>query len=233
MGIFNLLKKLSDISNAASAKNAKNKPKVVFTETINGKSSKIKPSAAYDDEIPTDFEHLDKDGDLPFGWIFRNREFTEKIGGEYSYFLNMWLANRKGSPKEHYQTLKSFVLYLEDAGKLCKSKGECFELWFYEYLTSKDYIEKRKSELDKLTANFDDLQKKYEKNILVEEKIQTIKPSVIILLQENDGILQSDFYKLFDDEICRAAASNIVNALVKEGKVERTKTGKSYILHYK
>ena len=60
-----------------------------------------------------------------------------------------------------------------------------------------------------------------------------MKSDVILLLKENDGILQSDFWKLFDDEICQAAASDIVYALLKEGKIERTKVGRSYSLHYK
>lgn len=178
-------------------------------------------------------EHITEDGELPFGWIFRNKEFTDKISGEYSHFLNLWLESRSKSPKEQYSALKSFVLYLEDAEKLCKSKGECFELWFCEYLTTKDYISKRKSELEDLTANFDALQKDYENKLLKEEKVKTMKSDVIVLLKENDGILQSDFWKLFDDEICRAAATDIVYALWREGKIERTKSGRSFILHYK
>ena len=72
------------------------------------------------------------------------------MSGEYTYFLNMWLDSRSKSPKEQYSALKSFVLYLEDAEKLCKSKGECFEWWFYNVLTSTDYISKRKQELNDL-----------------------------------------------------------------------------------
>lgn len=183
------------------------------------------------------FDKLTAEGDLPFGWVYHHKEFTEKIGGEYTYFLNNWLETHDKSPKEQYQALKSFVLYLEDAEKLCKIKGECFEFWFYNYLSTKDYIAKRKAELEELTANFDALQKEYEAKKRWEEEKQRriieMKPAVIILLKENDGILQSDFWKLFDDEICRAAASDIVYALLKEGKIERTKSGRSYILHYK
>ena len=96
------------------------------------------------------YDKLTADGELPFGWFYRNKEFTTKIQNEYSYFLNMWLDARRKAPKEQYSALKSFVLYLEDAERLCKSKGECFEFWFYEILASKDYIEKRKKELDDL-----------------------------------------------------------------------------------
>lgn len=99
-------------------------------------------------------DRLTEEGELPWGWLYRNKEFTEKINGEYSYFLNMWLESRTKTPLEHYSALKSFVVYLEDAERLCKSKGECFEFWFYEILASKDYIQKRKAELEKLTLYY-------------------------------------------------------------------------------
>lgn len=110
-------------------------------------------------------DRLTKDGDLPWGWISHNKGFTDKINNEYSYFLHLWLESRNKSPKEQYSALKSFVLYLEDAEKLCKSKGECFEWWFYELIASKDYIAKRKNELEKLISNFDPLQKDYENKL--------------------------------------------------------------------
>lgn len=238
MGLFDFLRKFANpTAGDGNQNNSKGKEriKIIFTETINGKTSTVSAQNTEDDDelFPTDFEHLTKNGDLPFGWLSRNKEFTEKINNEYLYFWKMWLETRDKSPKELYPALKSFVLYLEDAEKLCKSKGECFELWFYELIASKEYIAKLKGELDELTANFDTLQKDYENKLLKEEKIKTMKPDVICLLKENDGILQSDFWKLFDDEICKAAASDIVYALLKEGKIERTKSGRSYILHYK
>jgi hypothetical protein len=229
MGLFDFLKK----AGGSSGQKNQDKFKIVFTETIiNGKRSKLDHV-----ELPTDLEHLTKDGDLPFGWVSRNKEFTDKIQSEYSYLLNLWLDNRSKSPWELYGALKSFIMYLEDVEKLCKSKGECFEFWFYAIIASADYIDKRNEELKYLVENMDSLQKEYEMNSWKEKekqkKIIEIKPSVILLLKENDGILQSDFWKLFDDEICRMAASDIVYTLIKEGKIERTKSGRSYILHYK
>ena len=100
-------------------------------------------------------DKLTKDGELPWGWIYQHKDFTDKINGEYTHFLNTWLDSGNKSPKEQYQALKSFVLYLKDAEKLCKSKGECYEFWFYEILATKDYIEKRTSELEELSANLE------------------------------------------------------------------------------
>lgn len=92
-----------------------------------------------------------ENGALPWGWTSRNKEFTDRISGEYSYFLNNWLDSRSKSIVDQYSALKSFVIYMENAEKLCKSKGECFEFWFHEILTSPGYVEKRRTDLEALT----------------------------------------------------------------------------------
>ncbi|MBE7053866.1 MAG: hypothetical protein E7391_06310 [Ruminococcaceae bacterium] len=179
-----------------------------------------------DNKKPTvDLEHLTPEGELPWGWYAYTKEFTDKINTEYSYFLNMWLDSKNKSPKELYSALKSFILYLEDVEKLCKTKGECFEFWYYEILTTKDYAEKRKKELEELTTNLDHLQEIYIKK-------QKLLPTVIELLKANDGILQSEFKELFDEPF-QSDVSNILYQMHKDGKLEKTKHGKSYILHYK
>lgn len=91
--------------------------------------------------------HLDKDGELPFGWVTHNKDFTEPIQQKYDQLLHQWLNSRTKTPKEVYTALSSFVAYMEDIERLCKSKGECFEFWFNEILTGKDYLKKRKQEL--------------------------------------------------------------------------------------
>lgn len=121
----------------------------------------IKPGEKPSLKPVTDMEHLTTDGELPWGWVYHNNEFTSKIKGEFTYFLNTWLDARKKTPKELHSALKSLIMYLEDAEKLCKSKGECFEYWFYQILISPDYIDKRKAELEKLSANLDKLEEKY------------------------------------------------------------------------
>ncbi len=181
-------------------------------------------------KITEDLEHLTKDGELPWGWHTHTKDFTDKINNEFSYFLNMWLDSRNKSAEEYYSALKSFILYLEDVEKLCKSKGECFEFWFTSK-ASKDYISQRKAELDDLTQNFESYQKKYEFKLQKEKKIIEIEDTVILLLKENDGILQSQFWCLFDDEVSKEAAKDIVYRLLKEGKIQRTKSGRSFILH--
>jgi hypothetical protein len=126
MGLFDFMKKKSVPSKTPNTIKAKTNP---FSECV---------------------DKLTPEGELPYGWFYKNKEIIEKINSEYSYFLDTWLESRNKSPKEQYSALKSFVLYLEDAAKLCRAKGECFEFWFYNILTSSDYIDKRKKELNDL-----------------------------------------------------------------------------------
>ena len=140
MGFFDFIKNKKEVKPNIS---------ICFSETINGKTSKV-TALNNNEKAPTDFEHLTKEGELPFGWIYRNKDFVDQINAEYSHFLNMWLDSKHDTPKEQYAALKSFVLYLEDVEKLCKSKGECFEFWFCEILISPGYLAERKKELEEL-----------------------------------------------------------------------------------
>lgn len=172
---------------------------------------------------------LTKEGELPFGWVTQNKEFCDRIQGEFSYFLNTWVQSRCKTPKEYYSALKSFVIYLEDTEKLCKSKGECFEFWFCEILTSKDYVEIRKKELEELSANLDELQANYIKrnNLLCD-----LDNKIIKVLIDNPGVLQSDFVKMFDPHVQNDVREKLY-FMEKTGKLEKVKAGRSYILHYK
>lgn len=95
-------------------------------------------------------DRLTKEGELPWGWVYRNKDFTERIRVEFLHFLDVCKDSQSKSPKEQYQALKSLVLYLEDVEKLCRAKGECYEFWFYELLITRDYIATQKSQLEEL-----------------------------------------------------------------------------------
>ena len=95
-------------------------------------------------------EHLTEEGELPFGWVTKHKDFTEKIEREYSYFLDCWISLRGSYTVEEYGALKTLVIYLDDVKKLCEAKGECFLFWYNHILTSSGYAEKRIEELKEL-----------------------------------------------------------------------------------
>ena len=68
-------------------------------------------------EPQTDYDHLTEEGELPWGWLYHNKEFVDRTQTEYTHFLNNWIDATKKSPKELYPALKSFALYLEDLEK--------------------------------------------------------------------------------------------------------------------
>lgn len=185
----------------------------------------LKPLATPDNNL----NRLTKEGELPWGWVVRNSEFTGKIGGEFSHFLNRWLDSRNKSPKELYSALKSLIIYLENAEKLCKAKGECYEFWFYEHLISRDYIEKRKAELKELSENLDNLSLNYEKRVA---NLVNIDAQIVKKLKENPNILQSNFVKLFDSTV-QSDVREKLYWMEKDGSLERIKSGRSYLLKYK
>lgn len=171
-------------------------------------------------------EPLDKliDGDLPWGWIAHNRNFINKIEKEYSYFLHTWIEARSKSPRELYSALRSFVLYMEDVKKLCESKGECFEFWFNEILTGKEYLQKRRKELDDLSSKLFKSQEEYEQRQGLLSNIDTILWDFLI---SNAGILQKDLYKYFDASV-KSDIQSLLYAWDKSGKIEREKVGNTY-----
>lgn len=176
-----------------------------------------------------ELSHLTSDGELPWGWHYHNKDIIERINNEYSYFLNIWLDSRNKAPKEQYAALKSFVLFLEDVERLCKEKGECFEFWLYNILSSKDSIKELKEELNELQTNFDVIEKQYYER---QDALFLLDNKIIIKLKENQGILQSEFVKTFSP-LVQKEVKEMLYHLEKEGKLQKTKSGRSYILNYR
>lgn len=97
-----------------------------------------------------DLDHLDEDGELPWGWHTANKDFTDEVQKKWREILNYWIESRKAPSAEQYAPLKALVDYLEDTQKLCQQKGECFVYWFDGCIADQNYIDKRKAELEHL-----------------------------------------------------------------------------------
>ncbi len=175
---------------------------------------------------PTQKQNEDEDKDeLPFGWVTQNKIFVDKVQTDYDYFFKMWFDNRNSSPKEYYQALKSFVMFLKDTERVCKKQGKFFEIWFYDIMASPEYIKKREEELEEFISNREEYEWIYEKK-------KELKPAIIEIIKENNGIMQSELKTMFDEKL-RNEVSNMLYDMSKNGEVERVKTGRSYKLYYK
>lgn len=171
----------------------------------------------------------ESDDELPWGWTNKNKEFTDKIENEYSYFLNVWLNARNQSPRELYSALRSFVEYMESVQRLCSSKGKYFEIWCNEILLKPEYLDARKKELDELSTEWMNLQKEYEKN---QKLLITLHDDLWNLIVSNDSILQTDIYKHFDNSVKQDIQSLLYN-WDNLGKISRIKTGRTYTVSKK
>lgn len=177
----------------------------------------------------TDMEHLTPDGDLPFGWFSRNKEFIELHQTEYTFFLNAWIESRNSAPRDQMNTLASFIQYMNDVKRLCTEKGECFEYW-RETLFADDYLSERTSELQCLRKNIAALTDKYD----MDQRIQTeIVPALNAELQsiihKNPDILQTDVYKMYAPEV-KQYISEALYYMEKSNTITRTKQGRTYAL---
>lgn len=95
-------------------------------------------------------DKLTPEGELPWGWIAAHKEFTERIQKESKTFLDEWMNLNGASVPEQYAACKSYVQYLEDAKRLCISKGECFEKWFSDIVANQKYFNRCYKDLKEL-----------------------------------------------------------------------------------
>lgn len=228
MGFFSLWVIIWGVKGSISHRE-KNQPEAVVDESEQSENIGATTTIRSNGE---DLQHLTADGDLPYGWIIANAKFTDKIGTEYSYFLNVWLESRNKSPRETYTALKSFVLYMNDAKKLCHGMGECFERWL-EICFTDDYLDKRTEELNNYEQNFPELEAAYEKKTQFERNILPhLEKELLRIIKEQSGILQKDIYKMFDP-IARTYIQEKLYYAEKAGKITREKNGNTYKLFIK
>lgn len=174
-------------------------------------------------------DHLDEDGELPFGWVAHNSDFTGKMENEFLHFRNNWVSSQNDVKKE-YATLKSLIQYMKDVQALCDSKGECFSFWCSEYLIGKEFLEKRKTELQYIENNMDELleKEKFDK-AFKENLLPHLREDLLKIIEDNPGILQTDVYKMFEPE-AKDYLSSELYFMAKENLIHREKQGRSYAL---
>ena len=182
-------------------------------------------------------EKLEKlvDGELPWGWLYANKAFVDKIQNEYNYFLNNWITSKTKGVKEEYSSLKSFVLYIKDVRKLVYSMNECFVKW-YDDIISADYLSTREKELKHIEENYDHLiqeeNQRKEKEKLINEMSCGLDVELLSIIQKNPGILQSEVYGKYDP-VLKEKISEILYFMNIDGKITREKNGRSYKLYIK
>nr|DAF29027.1 MAG TPA: hypothetical protein [Caudoviricetes sp.] len=193
-------------------------------ETTTVKPSKSNINKSVQNKKEPDLSHLDKNGELPWGWIYANREFIAKVEDQNRYFTDSYSnACKSLDVKKRYAALKSQVLFWNDAKKICKSKGECFEKWFSDIIANDDLINQKTTELKYIEDNIGNLLK------LAELK-KNMRSDIIALVTDNDGILQTDIYKMYPEELKDFVVEQIA-FLCHDKIIIKEKSGRTYALH--
>lgn len=86
-------------------------------------------------------DHLDKDGNLPFGWVAHNQKYVDMIEVDMEPFRQA-IINAK-TDVEKYGALKSFLLYLQDGKAHYREYGECVGKYFEEYICNSTEAKQR------------------------------------------------------------------------------------------
>lgn len=184
-------------------------------------------------EPDSDQEHLTADGDLPWGWYTVHAGFIKPTEKEYKRLLNKWLESRKKTPKELATALGAFVDYMVSVKKVCAKKGECFDFWRKAVLFDDDYLSKQEADLKKLKQNMQVLECDYRQKQTFEKKeLPGLEKRLLKIIRENQGITQTDIYKMFPSE----AKSYIQEKLYyaeKAHTIAREKSGSTYKLFIK
>lgn len=175
-------------------------------------------------------DRLTPEGDLPFGWVYKNKEFVDKATAEYIYFSKQYTDHEYGDPKEKYAGLKSLLLYIEDTKKHYAKKGECFLFWFVETWAKAEEVKELYSELQYIEEHYDELKKEYDRRQYIEHiLIPELKKKAIEVVTESPGIIQTDAYNYFNPDV-KSYVQEAFRILSREGKIKREKHGRTYKL---
>lgn len=177
-----------------------------------------------------ELEHLTADGDLPWGWFFANKQFIEHATEEVKYFYSQYVENRYSEPKKKYAALKSLLLYIEDAKKLCAQKGECFLFWFVETWAKDEEVKRLSDELHYIEEHIVELEESYKRRQYIENiLIPDIKKKAIEIIKNNPGIIQTEIYSFFEPDV-KIYVQDVLRLLSKSGEIKREKYGRTYKL---
>lgn len=225
MGLFNVFKKKKPSKEEIRKQldDAQDIGPMMAVLTKNGVISK--PKDKYHNSFGQDITHLTEDGELPWGWIYANRDFIEPIQKQYDYFLHEYINAKKQEKgiRAVRSALKSFIVYMEDVERICASKGECFVEWSKLSICNEASMESYRNDLKKIEDNLNELLEK-------EKLVKWLKPELLRMIKEEPGVVQSDLYKRFDASL-KFEVSNQLYLLSAKGLITREKSGRSYKLY--
>jgi hypothetical protein len=191
--------------------------------TTTGVKKEVNPESKPDNQEAQDSVLLSSG--LPSGWLYENRNLTEPAKMIYTYLQEKYFEEKNKGVLSKYAALKSFVSYIQDLQESCASKDENFTQWFSVFVCDPDSLNMYTEKLKDMEDNLLELLKK-------EELIKHLKADLLEIIKAEPGIVQSDLYKRFDEDL-KSDISNELYWLSRDGVIEREKSGRSYKLYIK
>lgn len=198
--------------------------------TLLAKEGIIKATDKNHNVFGEELDHLDDNGELPFGWRADRAEFVNSVDKPFYKLMNDRAKALTKSPQEQIKALEALLQYINKTAAECKAKGECYEFYFQNHTLANGLQERFEKELKEVKANYDTLAAEYnlkanfEKNVL-----PTLKKELLQIIKDNPDIMQKDLYKRFQKE-AKPYISDILYHLDKERIITREKSGNSYKL---
>lgn len=172
-----------------------------------------------------DITHLTKDGELPWGWLYANKAFTDEIKTTYEYFSTRVNEAQKEGVTAHHAALKDLLQFREDVQRLCSSKGECFVKWASIHINSPSVWDAEKEKLRYIEEHMTEL-------VAQEKLLKSLRKDLVSIIQNEPGVVQSDLYKRYDPSL-KGAISNELYQMETNDSIIREKSGRSYKLYMK
>lgn len=229
MGLFDRLKKKK-----AEALVAKAKENLEKTEDINEMFKAVKPLFETgilneNNMFAEDLEHLDENGELPFGWFVNSPDIEEKdreLGNLISRYV--YLRDNKGAVDDKIASINAVISYLEAYRNYCYNKNGCYIKYFSDQY---EHCHNSKCDDFPLIANYQGFLKElldnYDNLKLQESLVKTLPDDLLKYLKEHNNIMQKDVYKAFD-KVIKGDIQSLLYQWAKSGIIKREKEGNSY-----
>lgn len=221
MGLFGFGKKKHAEKVLKELKDANDLGQIATALTKNGVISK--PKGKNHNTFGQRLDVLTPDGDLPFGWVSYYEDFVKEQTDRINKAYEPIYSARKTSDKLSY--FKKYFEVVNSVGEYCKEKGETYYKWFSYYIIESTWYGEQVSSYRQLTADAPKL-------IEHEKWFEQLETKIEKLLPVCDGKLQSEFVKAFEHNEQDYVRFYLSRA-EKDGRIQRTKSGRSYILKLK
>lgn len=93
-------------------------------------------------------DKLDKEGNLPFGWVVHNKKTVDAIEKELNPIRKA--INNAETNAEKLEALKKYEAYLKQGVVKYRRKGACEGKYFEEYICDSEETKQRLKDLKKL-----------------------------------------------------------------------------------